>query len=271
VTFHNLWSGGQLTLLFRVLLPFASWTLCVSEAVRASLAQSGLALPRCQVIPNGVDLDAFSPAPELACGKFTVAFVGRLTEEKGVPELLAAAEILAKRGVVMRFLIAGDGPLREQVESHPLLQDGTLVYLVTTTTPRWWISTVRVLFAATLTALLSATAVIGTGLLATGTDDPLGVTRAFAIATAFGGATYAALFTALAVLTRRALVTGLGYVLFWEGILSTTFPGIHYLSIRQWMLADPEVNASSPSFGRIRTSNVNYTPRNIQLGLRLDF
>jgi ABC-2 type transport system permease protein len=116
-------------------------------------------------------------------------------------------------------------------------EDGTLLYLVTTTTPRWWISAVRVLFAATLTALLSATAVVGTGLLATGADDPMGVTRAFAIATAFGGATYAALFTALAVLTRRALVTGLGYVLFWEGMLSATFPGLHYLSIRQWMLA----------------------------------
>lgn len=37
------------------------------------------------------------------------------------------------------------------------------------------------------------------------------------------------------------------------------------------MLADPDVNASSVNFGRIRTSNVNYTPRNIQLGLRLDF
>jgi hypothetical protein len=37
------------------------------------------------------------------------------------------------------------------------------------------------------------------------------------------------------------------------------------------MLADPDVNASSPNFGRIRTSNLNYTPRNIQLGLRLDF
>jgi len=116
-------------------------------------------------------------------------------------------------------------------------EDGTLLYLVTTTTPRWWISGVRVLFAATLTALLSAVAVVGTGLLTTGTDDPMGVTRAFAIATAFGGATYAALFTALSLLTRRALVTGLGYVLFWEGILSTTFPGIHYLSVRQWMLA----------------------------------
>jgi len=37
------------------------------------------------------------------------------------------------------------------------------------------------------------------------------------------------------------------------------------------MLADPDVNASSPNIGRIRTSNVNYTPRSIQLGLRLDF
>jgi hypothetical protein len=37
------------------------------------------------------------------------------------------------------------------------------------------------------------------------------------------------------------------------------------------MLGDPDVNASSPNFGRIRTSNANYTPRNIQVGLRLDF
>ena len=116
-------------------------------------------------------------------------------------------------------------------------EDGTLLYLVTTTTPRWWISAVRVFFAAVLTALLSAIAVVGTGLIVTGTDDPMRVTRAFTIATAFGGATYGALFTLLAVVTRRALVTGLGYVLFWEGLLSTTFPGIHYLSVRQWSLA----------------------------------
>lgn len=37
------------------------------------------------------------------------------------------------------------------------------------------------------------------------------------------------------------------------------------------MLGDPDVNASSPNFGRIRTSNPNYSPRNIQLGFRLDF
>jgi hypothetical protein len=37
------------------------------------------------------------------------------------------------------------------------------------------------------------------------------------------------------------------------------------------MLGDPDVNASSPNFGRIRTSNPNYSPRSLQLGFRMDF
>jgi ABC-2 type transport system permease protein len=116
-------------------------------------------------------------------------------------------------------------------------EDGTLLYLVTTTTPRWWIAVIRILFAAVLTGALSALAIWGTGYLAHGPYDRDGVTRAFTIAAAFGGFVYAAFFTALSLITKRALVTGLGYVLFWEGILSTTFPGINYLSVRQWMLA----------------------------------
>ncbi len=116
-------------------------------------------------------------------------------------------------------------------------EDGTLLYLVTTTTPRWWIACVRVVFASVGTGLLSAVAVWGTGALAAGGHDPLGVTRAFTVAVFFGGAAYAALFTALALLTRRALVGGLVYILIWEGVLSATFPALHYLSVRQWMLA----------------------------------
>lgn len=116
-------------------------------------------------------------------------------------------------------------------------EDGTLLYLVTTTTPRWWIATVRMLFAALVTATLAALSTYVTGLLTTGADDPDAVRRAFVVASAFGGATYAALFTLLSLMMRRALVAGLGYVLFWEGILSITFPAIHYLSVRQWMLS----------------------------------
>lgn len=37
------------------------------------------------------------------------------------------------------------------------------------------------------------------------------------------------------------------------------------------MLGDPDINVASANFGRIRTSNANYTPRNLQFGFRLDF
>lgn len=116
-------------------------------------------------------------------------------------------------------------------------EDGTLLYLVTTTTPRWWIAGVRVAYASLLTGVLSAAAVWLTGAIAAANSDPEQVTSGFAVAVLFGGIAYAALFTALALLTRRALVAGLVYVLFWEGVLTTTFPALHYLSVRQWMLA----------------------------------
>lgn len=115
--------------------------------------------------------------------------------------------------------------------------DGTLVYLVTTTTPRWWIAASRVAFASLLTGCVSALAVWGTGAIAANGSDPERVTSAFTLAVFFGGATYAALFTFLALVTHRALVAGLVYVLFWEATLSSTFPALHYLSVRHWMLS----------------------------------
>lgn len=116
-------------------------------------------------------------------------------------------------------------------------EDGTLLYLVTTTTPRWWIVTVRLLLAGAMTALVSAATILLTGYLVQGGYDPDRVTPAFALSAAYGGLAYAALFTPLALVTRRGLVTGLGYVLFWEGVFSNAFPGIKYLSVRQWTLA----------------------------------
>jgi len=37
------------------------------------------------------------------------------------------------------------------------------------------------------------------------------------------------------------------------------------------MLANPDTDITSSNFGRIRTSNTNYTPRSLQVGVRLDF
>lgn len=114
-------------------------------------------------------------------------------------------------------------------------EDGTLLYLVTTTIPRWYIVAVRVVFAGVLTGLLAAVSVVGTGVLVAGFSDPKGVITAYSLAVMLGGFAYGALFTAIALFTRRALVTGLLYVLFWEGFLNDALPALQYLSVRRWM------------------------------------
>lgn len=115
-------------------------------------------------------------------------------------------------------------------------EDGTLLYLVTSTTPRWWIVTARVLFASVVTALLSSVAVLVTGWIVLGAADSGGVVPAFTAAICVGSTVYAALFTLLALRTRRALMVGLLYVIVWEGVLSSTFQALRYLSVRQWIV-----------------------------------
>lgn len=48
-------------------------------------------------------------------GDFVVAFTGRLIPEKGIVSLVEAAELVSGKSAI-KFLIAGDGPMREYVE-----------------------------------------------------------------------------------------------------------------------------------------------------------
>jgi glycosyltransferase involved in cell wall biosynthesis len=70
----------------------------------------GLGVPpeKIALIPgSGVDVDLLKPLPEPA-GPFTVGFIGRLLDDKGVRTLVRAHEILLKRGMAIRTLIAGE-------------------------------------------------------------------------------------------------------------------------------------------------------------------
>jgi glycosyltransferase involved in cell wall biosynthesis len=81
------------------------------------------------VIPNGLNLADFPPAPSPVHGRpFTVAFLGRLTQEKGVPILLGAVESM-KDGSNIQWLVAGDGPFRANVEAATQQADSRLHYL----------------------------------------------------------------------------------------------------------------------------------------------
>ena len=69
-----------------------------------------------RVIPNGVDVERFSPrVPPLARyndGKLNVLYLGRLEVRKGAKYLLRAIPLIREHYPNTRFIIAGDGPLR---------------------------------------------------------------------------------------------------------------------------------------------------------------
>lgn len=74
---------------------------------RAMAARFGVPSERIALIPgSGIDVDSLTPLPE-PDGLFTVGFVGRLLDDKGVRPLVRAHELLAERGIAVRLLLAG--------------------------------------------------------------------------------------------------------------------------------------------------------------------
>jgi len=79
-----------------------------------------------------VDVERFKPQPPLVqlqqkygLGRFTVLFVGRLVEQKGVPYLLEALKQLRATGADFKALIVGEGPEKESLEEFVRANDLT--------------------------------------------------------------------------------------------------------------------------------------------------
>ncbi len=69
-----------------------------------------------RIIPNGVDVARFRdalPRPELRDDKRNVLFVGRIEKRKGLKHLLRAVPLVREHVPNTRFIVVGDGPLRE--------------------------------------------------------------------------------------------------------------------------------------------------------------
>ena len=95
-------------LLRRVLKNRHAAVLVENPDDRAVLHALGVPKDCMFLIPgSGVDTATFAPLPEPQ-GPMTVAFVGRLLDDKGVRTLIAAHDILAGRGAAPRLLIAGE-------------------------------------------------------------------------------------------------------------------------------------------------------------------
>ncbi len=99
----------------------ADGLLVVSRQLADYVRRQGAAAERIEVIPNGVDVQRFSPdvppapLPE-AEGRFVVGFAGSLKAWHGIEVLMRAFRELAARVSGVHLLVAGDGPLRQWVE-----------------------------------------------------------------------------------------------------------------------------------------------------------
>lgn len=129
-------------------------------------------------------------------------------------------------------LIAGTGAI------GPEIDDGSIVYLLSKPLRRPTIVRTKLAVAVGVVTAFAVLPTLVAGLILSGGSDRLAV--GFAAAALVAGIAYCALFLALAVITRHAVVVGLLYALIWETLVGNFVPGAQALSIQQWALAVTE-------------------------------
>jgi ABC-2 type transport system permease protein len=134
------------------------------------------------------------------------------------------------------------------------LEDGTIVYLLARPVPRWRIAIVKWLMAWLITCLLVAPAIVLAGIIGHG-DVQLAI--GYAVASVVGALEYTAVFVALSIITSRALIAGLAYVVVWEGFVAGLFAGTRPISIRQHALAVAEALGGSGAANTAELELVN--------------
>ena len=117
------------------------------------------------------------------------------------------------------------------------IEDGTVIYLLAKPVGRLHLVLAKLAVAAGASFVLVGSSTLVAGLIVLGgVPDGPGLVAGYLIGIAAGSVLYGAVFVALSLVTGRALIAGLIYVLIWEGLLASFFAGIQVLSIRQYVL-----------------------------------
>jgi glycosyltransferase involved in cell wall biosynthesis len=97
--------------------------VAVSDEVKQRLLRAGVREDKIHLVRNGIDLRPFDSAPPSlrgsppADGSHIVGLVGRLSIEKGVDIFLHAAARVLVELPVTKFVVIGEGPDRDKLES----------------------------------------------------------------------------------------------------------------------------------------------------------
>jgi len=134
-------------------------------------------------------------------------------------------------------LLFGTGAIGAEIE------DGTALFLLAKPLRRRTVVLTKLAVAAACSAALTCGPMLLAGLISAGGLGD-GLVLGMTAAAAIGSLLYCAVFVALSLVTGRALVFGLAYVLIWEGLLAGLFAGTRTFSIRQQTLAIADAIAS---------------------------
>ena len=105
----------------------ADMFLAISSGVREALLAGGVAPERIRMVPSGVDLQKFEKVGDggrvrsefgIAADAPVVGNVAALAPHKSQVDLVRAARIVADRVPSVRFLIVGEGELRDDLEAQ---------------------------------------------------------------------------------------------------------------------------------------------------------
>ena len=144
------------------------------------------------------------------------------------------ADLLSTLGIATLMplvaLIFGTGAIGAELE------EGTAVYFLAKPIRRGVVLGTKLVVAIACSVALSSIPILAAGLIAGG-DGSTRLAIGFALASAIGSALYCAIFVALSLVTTRAFIWGLAYVLVWEGFLAGLFTGTRTLSVREHTLA----------------------------------
>ncbi len=166
----------------------------------------------------------------LAAAPVLVAAVIALGGGIGEPAALASDVFSA---ITLGLVIPLAGLVFGTAALGTAIEDGTIVYLLVKPVPRRTVVLAAMLVATTATVLLAVAATVLSGLLLVGLTVPSLLAGTVAAA-ALASVLYVVVFVTLSLVTSRALLVGLGYVLLWEGLVTTLLTGTRILSIREY-------------------------------------
>jgi glycosyltransferase involved in cell wall biosynthesis len=92
-----------------------------SNSIRGGMINFGIDPAKIHVISGGVDVNMFKPISKMnhQCNVMRVGFIGRLTDEKGVPLLLEVVHMAIQELPNVQFIIMGDGSYKQYFSNLP--------------------------------------------------------------------------------------------------------------------------------------------------------